>query len=278
MAAVRNMALQHHEFELRLRDAERLRLYVQAGLAGREMQNASLKKVEPACRRLELEAKESAKRATRAKAERDTTLHEAAMVKLSAEGALSTRAQVETELAQVQRALGLAEEARRKAEFDRGAAQEVLAATREAYKKAEEENSQLAEVKLALVIELGAIKDDYAAFREKATAEKEILEAAFDSSSDTLFNYGYGCCAFAHNICGSKTEIPEGMPNSSVPLTVDFFANPCCPPSASVAASTLDPVVVSEGDRSVNSPSAAGVEVVLPTEPEGGASCGGSSG
>ena len=97
-----------------------------------------------------------------------------------------------------------------------------------------------------------------------------MLEAAFDSSGDTLFNYGYGCCAFAHNICGSKPEILEGMPKPSVPLTVDFFANPCCPPSALVAASALDPVVVSEGDRSVNSSSAAGVEVILPTEPEGG--------
>ena len=209
--------------------------------------------------------------AARVEAERDAALHEAAMAKLSAEGALSTRVQVETELARVQRALGLAEEARRKAEFDRGAAQEVLAATGEACKKAEEENSQLVEEKLALVIELGSVKDDFAAFREKAAAEKEMLAVAFDSSGDTLFNYGYGCCAFAHNICGSKPEITEGMLNSSVPLTVDFFANPRCPPSASVASSALDPVVKSEGDRSVNSPSAAGVEVVLPTEPEGGA-------
>ena len=194
-----------------------------------------MKKVELACRRLELKAKEFAERAARAEAERDAALHEAAMAKLSAEGALSTRAQVETELARVQRALGLVEEARRKAEFDRGAAQEVLAATREACKKAEEENSQLAEEKLALVIELGAVKDDFAAFREKGAAEKKMLEAAFDLSGDTLFNYGYGCNAFVHNICGSKPEIPEGMPNPSVPLTVDFFSNPCCPPSASVA-------------------------------------------
>ena len=255
-----------------------MRLYVQAGLAGREMQNTSLKKAELACRRLELEAKESVERAARAEAKRDAALHEAAMAKLSVEGALSTRAQVETELARVQGALGLVEEARRKAEFDRGAAQEVLAATREACKKAEEENSQLGEEKLALVIELGAVKDDFAAFKEKAATEKEMLEAAFDSSGDTLFNYGYGCCAFAHNICESKLEIPEGMPNPSVPLTVDFFANPRYPPSVSVAASALDPVVVSEGDRSVNSPSLAGVEVVLSTEPEGGGSCGGPSG
>ena len=70
IAAVRNMALQHHEFELRLRDVKRLRLYVQAGMAKREMQSASLKKAELACRRLELEAKKSAERAARAEAER----------------------------------------------------------------------------------------------------------------------------------------------------------------------------------------------------------------
>ena len=64
VAAVRNMALQHHEFELRLRDAKRLRLYVQAGMAEWEMQSASLKKAELACRRLELEVKESVERAT----------------------------------------------------------------------------------------------------------------------------------------------------------------------------------------------------------------------
>ena len=126
-----------------------------------------MKQAELACRRLELEARESAERAARAKAKRDAACHEAAMAKLAAEGALSTRAQVESELARVQRALRLAEEARRKAEFDHGAAQEALAATGEACKKVEEENSHLVEEKLALVIELGAVKDDFDAFREK---------------------------------------------------------------------------------------------------------------
>ena len=92
------------------------------------------------------------------------------------------------------------------------------------------------------------------------------MEAAFDSSGDTLFNYGYGCCAFAHNICGSKLEIPDGMPNPSVPLTVDFFANPRCPPGASAAASSLDPVLIGGEDRSANSPSTASEEALLPTE------------
>ena len=86
IAAVRNMALQHHEFELWLRDAQWLRLFVQASMAEREMQSASLKKVELACRRLELEARESTKRVARAEAERDTACHEAAMAKLATEG------------------------------------------------------------------------------------------------------------------------------------------------------------------------------------------------
>ena len=102
VAAVRNMALQHHEFELRLRDAERLRLYVQAGMAERELQSASLKKAELACLRLELKARESAKRAALAEATRYAACHEAAMAKLATEGAVNTREQIESELARVQ--------------------------------------------------------------------------------------------------------------------------------------------------------------------------------
>ena len=56
------------------------------------------------------------------------------------------------------------------------------------------------------------------------------------------------------------------MSNPSVPLTADFFANPRCPPGTLAVASSLDPVVVSGEGRSANSPSAAGEEVVLPTE------------
>ena len=122
--------------------------------------------------------------------------------------------------------MALAEEARRRAELERGAAQEESAVVGEACKKAEEEKNHLADEKLALVIELGALKNDFTAFREKAAADREMMEAAFDSCGDTLFNYGYGCCAFTHNICGSKPQIPNGMPNPSVLLTAEFFANP----------------------------------------------------
>ena len=173
------------------------------------------------------------------------------MAKLATEGVVNTQAHIESELARVQRALALVEEARRRAEFEHRVAQEALAAAGEACKKAEEENGHLADEKLALVIKLGALKDDFATFREKG---------------DTLFNYGYDCCPFTHNICGSKPQIPAGMPNPSVPLTAEFFANPRCPPGSSAAASALALIVVSGEERSENSPVAAGEEAVLPTD------------
>ena len=83
---------QYHEFKLQLRDAERLRLYVQLGMAERKMQSVSLKEVELACHRLELEAKESAERTARAEAERDTTCNEASMAKLEIEGDVNAQA------------------------------------------------------------------------------------------------------------------------------------------------------------------------------------------
>ena len=92
------------------------------------------------------------------------------------------------------------------------------------------------------------------------------MEAEFDSSGDTLFNYGYGCCAFTYNICGNKPQIPDGMPNPSVPLTAEFFANPLCPLGASASAPALDPIAVSGEECSVNSPVAPGGEAALPTD------------
>ena len=65
------MALQHHEFQLQLRDAEKLRLYVQSGLSDQETLNASLKEAQLNARRLKLEAKETVDRTVWVEAERD---------------------------------------------------------------------------------------------------------------------------------------------------------------------------------------------------------------
>ena len=142
-----------------------------------------------------------------------------------------------------------------------------MAVAGEACKKAKEENIRLADERLALVMELRTIKDDFAAFREKAVADRETMEAEFDSSSDALFNYGYGCCVFTHNICGSKPQIPDGIPDPLVPLTPEFYANPRCPPSISSAAPVPDPVAASKEECPENSSTAAGEEATLPMGP-----------
>ena len=72
----------------------------------------------------------------------------------------------------------------------------------------------------------GATKEDFEAFREKSFAEKSTLEAEFDASSDVIFNYDYGCCAFERDICGSKPLIQSMMSDASTSLTPDFFVNP----------------------------------------------------
>ena len=95
------MALQHHEFQLWLRDAKKLRLYVQSGLSDQETLNASLNKAQLNARRWELEAKEAVDRAARAEAERDAARHEAAMARLETDSAGRARAQMESELARV---------------------------------------------------------------------------------------------------------------------------------------------------------------------------------
>ena len=161
---------------------------------------------------------------------------------------------MESELTQVQCALAVAESARLRAEAVAG----------ETCRKAKEENSRLTDERLALVMELGTIKDDFASFWEKAVADRETMEAKFDASSDTLFNYGYGCYVFTHNICRSKPQIQNGMPDPSVPLTPEFFTNPRCPPSISSAAPAPDPPAISKEECPENSSIAAGEEVILP--------------
>ena len=70
----------------------------------------------------------------------------------------------------------------------------------------------------------------------------------FDAGFNVIFNYGYGCCAFAHNICRSKLGIPDGMPDTSKPLPLEFFINPRCPSSAVLVEVVVAPEAgISEG-------------------------------
>ena len=139
-----------------------------------------------------------------------------------------------------------------------------MAVAGEACKKAEEENGRLEDERLALVMELETMKDEFASFREKAAINREIMEAEFDSSGDALFNYGYGCCVFTHNIYGSKPQILDGMSDPSVPLTPKFFANPRCPQSIAPA---LDPAVGSKEEQPEINPTVVREEANLSIGP-----------
>ena len=116
------MAFQHHDFELRLRDVERLLLFVQSRLSDQEALDASLKEAQLSSRRWELEAKEAIERAVRGETERDAARHEAAMVRLEINSMSGARVQVEAELARVRDVLVAAEDARLKADSERDAA------------------------------------------------------------------------------------------------------------------------------------------------------------
>ena len=67
------------------------------------------------------------------------------------------------------------------------------------------------------------------------------MEEAYEEGFDVIFNYGYGCYAFAHNIYGSQPEVPDGIPDTYKPLSPEFFINPRCPQSAvSTEAASID--------------------------------------
>ena len=182
-----------------------MRLYAKLVVFYHKALSASLAEAESSSRCLENEVKENIEKMARAEAGRDATRHDASMARMDADEAGSARAKVESELARVQNALGIVEEARW---------------------KAEDEASRLADERVSLLLELGSCKDEVFAIRAEALKEKKALEEAYEEGFDVIFNYGYGCCAFAHNICGNQPEVPDGMLNTSKPLSPEFFINP----------------------------------------------------
>ena len=134
----------------------------------------------------------------RAEAERDTTHPDTSMARMDADAVRNAREKVESELARVQNAIAVAKEARW---------------------KVEDEVSHLADERVYLLLELGICKDEVSAIQAEALKEKRALEEAYEDGFDVIFNYGYGCCAFAHNIYGSQPKVPDGMSDMSKPLS-----------------------------------------------------------
>ena len=96
--------------------------------------------------------------------------------------------------------------------------------------KAKAEASCLEFERTSLLLELGVAKDEVFSLYSQAGKDKEAIEEDYQKVLELIFTYGYGCCVFKHNICGDQPKVLDGMPDSSDPLPLEFFANPGCPP------------------------------------------------
>ena len=75
--------------------------------------------------------------------------------------------------------------------------------------------------------------------------DKEAMEEEYKKPLELIFSYGYRCCVFKHNIRGDHPEVPDGMSDSSDPLSPEFFVNPRCP----LAPTTIE-AIATEVDQS----------------------------
>ena len=101
------------------------------------------------------------------------------------------------------------------------------------------------------------------AIRAETLKKKKALEEAYEEGFDVIFNYGYDCCAFAHNICRSQLEVPDGMSDTSKPLSLEFFINPRC--SLGVVLAEAASIDVHHGEAT-NAPEREAPTTVLETD------------
>ena len=66
-------------------------------------------------------------------------------------------------------------------------------------------------------------------FQSQVGKDKAAMEEDYQKALELIFAYSYGCCMFKHNIYGEQPKILNDMPNSSDPLSLEFFVNPMCP-------------------------------------------------
>ena len=136
--------------------------------------------------------------------ERGEAKEEAKLARLVAVAAGDAKAQVEDNLDKVQGAL-------------------------EVRQKVEVEVACLEVERTSLMLEIGATKNEVSSLHSQTGKDKASMEEDYQKPLELIFAYGYKCCMFKHNICGDQPEVPNGMSNSSDPLSLEFFVNPKCP-------------------------------------------------
>ena len=109
-------ARQHREFHALLHDVKKLWLYAQSVVSKHQALDTSLARTKSKSKHWEREAKAGVEKIARADKERDKAKKEAQVARLATIAAGDTKARAEDDLARVQEALVVAEEARHKAE------------------------------------------------------------------------------------------------------------------------------------------------------------------
>ena len=209
MTVIHNMDCQHREFQSRLDDAEKLRLYAQSVISKHQPLGASLAKVKSRSKHWEMEAKADRDKIARMEKERDKAKYEAKVARLETSTASDAKARAEEDRARVQKALAAAEEGRRKAEAW---------------------TARLEVEQTSLLLELGATNDEVSSLHSQEGKDKEAIEEEYQKALEVIFAYGYVCCVFKHNIYGDHLEVSDGMPDFVNLLPPEFFVNPWCPP------------------------------------------------
>ena len=75
------------------------------------------------------------------------------------------------------------------------------------------------------------------------------MEKEYHKALEVIFSYGYGCYVFKHSICEDRLEVLDGMPNSTDPLPLGFFANPGCPPVQAAPEANATEVTLNEAAK-----------------------------
>ena len=117
----------------------------------------------------------------------------------------------------------VAGDAKAMAEDDPTRARDALATTEEDGCRLEIEVALLEVERTSLLLELEASKDEVSSLHFQVGKDKKAMEEDYQKALEKIFAYGYGCCAFKHSIRDDLLRIPNGMPNSTDPLPLEFF-------------------------------------------------------
>ena len=218
VTAIRNMARQHREFQSRLDDIEKLRLYARLATSHHQTLSTSLVKAKSSTEHWEKEAKDGMANVTKAEKERDEAKKEARVAQLVTTSTRDSKARVEVDLSKALDYLVTAEEGRCRLEAKITCLETELA--------------RIEVERTLLLLELEASKGEVSSLHARASKDREDMVTDYQGSLELIFAYGYGCCAFKNDIRGDLPKISDGMPNSASPLPPEFFVNPRCPPNS----------------------------------------------